>query len=313
MKLLRPSRALREIAGRLTPAHWGSLLARAQRKRNGAKAADDAQLALYAQILPGGFLNYGYSDDPGIPPEQLSLAMVQQAQVRYAERLLEQVPGNACDILDAGCGMGGLVGLMVRRGLRPTALTPNRIQARHVREVYPQVPVQEVRLEDLPDSQSSGRFDVIVTSESFQYMRLEDSLRVFQRVLRPGGYWILADYFRHLAATDRRSGHIWTDFMAAIAHQGWRIRHSEDITAHTLPTMGWIHMWGQRVGMPVEQYLVSRLERKRPVLHYLLQDVLSGVRSRLMDEMSVVDPVVFAREKKYMLLVLERDGAAPQA
>ena len=48
------------------PRNWGPFLQRLRHRNNGHKAADDAQLKLYGQILPGGFLNYGYHEDTSL-------------------------------------------------------------------------------------------------------------------------------------------------------------------------------------------------------------------------------------------------------
>src|SRR3954463_7442471 len=50
---------------------------------------DDAQLALYAQMLPSDFLHYGFFDDPDVQPEDIRLSDVVRAQQRYSELLLD--------------------------------------------------------------------------------------------------------------------------------------------------------------------------------------------------------------------------------
>src|SRR3954470_18036697 len=50
---------------------------------------DDAQLALYAQMLPSDFLHYGFFDDADVQPEDIRLSDVVRAQQRYSELLLD--------------------------------------------------------------------------------------------------------------------------------------------------------------------------------------------------------------------------------
>ena len=71
------------------PRNWGPFLQRLRRNGSSNKAADDAQLKLYSQILPGGFLNYGYHEDTSLAPEKMSLEAIQRAQTRYGERLVD--------------------------------------------------------------------------------------------------------------------------------------------------------------------------------------------------------------------------------
>ena len=174
---------VKSIAGRLfLPRNWSPFL-RCFRSRNGVtKAADDATLKLYGQLLPGGFLNYGYSEDPAVPPEKMNIAGVQEAQIRYGERLADLVLDKENRVLDAGCGMGGLVGLLLKRGLQPTALTPNRTQIRRVRGDFPNVPMIEGRLEEIPLPEFHHTFGTVITSESFQYMKLPVALDVIDQV-----------------------------------------------------------------------------------------------------------------------------------
>jgi SAM-dependent methyltransferase len=289
----------------LLPRHWPPLLRCLRSRRNGHKAADDTALKLYGQILPGGFLNYGYSENPALPLEKLSLDSIQQAQVRYGERLADLVKDRDNRVLDAGCGMGGLIGLLLMRGFQPTALTPNRTQIRRVRMDFPDVPVIEGKLEQIPLPEFRHTFGTIITSESFQYMNLPVALDVIKQVLKPGGRWILCDYFR-IASAAHKSGHLWTDFTAALEERGWRIVSQEDITANVLPTIAFAHMFGQRFGLPVARFATERFERKRPALHFLLQDVIGRLHGRLQSQLDIVDPVIFAREKKYMTLVIEQ-------
>ncbi|MEK7781214.1 MAG: methyltransferase domain-containing protein [Verrucomicrobiota bacterium] len=297
---------VKSIARRLfLPRHWSPLLRRLRQPKVRGKAADDAQLKLYGQVLPGGFLNYGYSDNPATPPEKMCIADIENAQLRYAERLADLIVDRENRVLDSGCGMGGLTGLLLRRGFQPTALTPNRTQIRRVRTDYPEVPVIEGKLENIPLPEFRHAFGTVITSESFQYVNLAQGLVVLEQILRPGGRWILCDYFRTGPAR-HNSGHQWHDFTAALQKNGWRITSMQDITANVLPTIAYVHMWASRFGLPVVQFATERLERKRPALHYLLQDSIAQAREQIQEHLDVVDPVIFAREKKYLTLVIER-------
>lgn len=297
---------VKNIARRLfLPRHWSPLLQRLRQPKVRGKAADDAQLKLYGQVLPGGFLNYGYSDNPATPPEKICIADIEAAQLRYAERLADLIVERENRVLDSGCGMGGLTGLLLRRGFQPTALTPNRTQIRRVRTDYPDVPVIEGKLENIPLPEFQHAFGTVITSESFQYVNLAQGLAVLAQILRPGGRWILCDYFRTSPAL-HPSGHQWHDFTAGLQQNGWRITSMEDITANVLPTIAYVHMLASRFGLPVIQFATDRLERKRPALHYLLQDSITQAREQIQEHLDVVDPMIFAREKKYLTLVIER-------
>ncbi len=306
MKKITARSAVKNVARRaLLPRNWGPFLQRLRHRNNGHKAADDAQLKLYSQILPGGFLNYGYHEDTSLSPEKMSLEAIQRAQTRYGERLVDLVGNATGPVLDAGCGMGGLVQLLLQRGFAPTALTPNRAQIRHMRTTFPSLPLIEGRLEQIPLDTFKGYFQTVITSESFQYMNLRSTPGIIEKILRPGGRWILCDYFR-IGHTPRPSGHAWSDFTSELDRQGWRIVSAQDITLNVLPTIAYVSMWGQRLAVPLAGFLTDRLERKHPAVHFLFQDLLADLHKYMREHLDMSDPAIFAQGKKYMQLVIER-------
>jgi cyclopropane fatty-acyl-phospholipid synthase-like methyltransferase len=306
--LKKPSAAdaARMVARRmLHPRHTVEWLKHLRKKPQAAKAVDDAQLKLYSEILPGDFLNYGYFDDPDIAPEKISLHDIQQAQIRYGQLLIDQIKNKNGTVLDAGCGMGGLLNLLVEQGFSPVALTPNRAQIKYISTRHPAVPMIQGKFEDIPVEKFRRHFDTVITSESFQYVNLAAGLATMERILAPGGRWILCDYFR---TTDRarKSGHLWTDFLQALEKNNWRVVSEKDITRHALPAVGFVYMCGRRIGVPVAAFALGKLRRKRPALHYLFEEVIEKSNAYLLDQLELVNPETFAREKKYALLVIER-------
>ncbi len=287
------------------PRNWGPFLRCLRRRNNNHKAVYDAQLKLYSQILPGGFLNYGYHEDTSLSPEKMSLDAIQRAQTHYGERLVDLVGDATGPVLDAGCGMGGLVQLLLQRGFAPTALTPNRAQIHHMRTTFPSVPLIEGRLEQIPLDTYRGHFQTVITSESFQYMNLQTAPGIIDKILRPSGRWILCDYFR-IGPTPRPSGHAWSDFTGELDRQGWRIVSAQDITPNVLPTIAYVSMWGQRLAVPLAGFVSDRLERKHPAVHFLFQDLLADLHKYLQEHLEMSDPAAFSRGKKYMQLVMER-------
>jgi cyclopropane fatty-acyl-phospholipid synthase-like methyltransferase len=287
------------------PRHTIEWLKRLRKKPHAAKSADDAQLKLYAEILPGDFLNYGYFDDPDIAPEKLSLHDIQQAQIRYGQLLIDQIKNKKGAVLDAGCGMGGLLNLLVAQGFSPTALTPNRAQIKYISSRHPNAPLIQGKFEDIPVEKYRNHFDTVITSESFQYVKLPAGLAMMEKILAPGGRWILCDYFR---TTERahKSGHLWKDFLQALEKNNWHVVSEKDITRNALPTVRFVDMCARRVGLPVLDFTLGKLRRKRPALHYLFEEVIEKSNAYLLDQLELVNPETFAREKKYALLVIER-------
>ena len=208
--------------------------------------------------------------------------------------------------------------------LRQAALNVEAYRALHRiqrAEQFPQVESIHAKFEELPAAAHEGRYGTVVTSESLQYLKLDQALPLLARVLKPGGRWVACDYFRTTeppastaAASGRRgsggarerSGHFWDAFVRRVRDDGWEVTLERDITPNVLPTLRYLHMWGERFGMPLLGYVVGRLRRKQPGLHYVLENVLNEVESVLTDNLQIVDPAIFAARKRYMLLVMTR-------
>ena len=312
MRKVRAKPAVFSIIKRIVhPGHLIRALGLQWNRKVNKRAYDDAQLAFLSEILPGGFLHYGYFDDPDRLAANISLNDLLGAQRRYAELLLECAQDRSTPVLDIGCGMGTLSAMLVERGYHAVALTPDRLQARHIEAKHPDIPVIRCKFEDLPDpADHTGRYGTVVTSESLQYLNLDRALPLLRDILKPGGRWIACDYFRRGdgEAGGDRSGHDWDRFRERVTREGWAITYERDITAHVLPTLRYMHMWGARFGVPLLKFSLLKLRAKQPAAHYLLQDVFQMLDGTIEDNLELIDPDVFARTKRYMLMVLERKG-----
>ncbi|MGH8528272.1 MAG: SAM-dependent methyltransferase [Nevskiales bacterium] len=277
-------------------------LERSRKQRN--TVFDDSQLLFYAEFLPSGFLHYGYFDEPNLPPEQISLGALEQAQRRYADKLLELIRDRQAPVLDVGCGMGGLVRLLSQQGYTPVALTPDRSQAANMKAQFPNIELIESKFENIPVEGQLVRYGTVITSESFQYLKMQEALPLIRKLLRPGGRWIVCDYFR-LEESTASSGHLWRDFAAALEQHGLRIVHQEDITPHVLPTLAFARLMASRLALPLKNFAVRKLRAKHPGLHYACAEALAAADERLEASMVSIDPRAFALRKRYLLLALE--------
>ena len=266
-------------------------------------AFDNPQLELYAKILPGGFLHYGYFDDVETSPTSMSLDSLEAAQRRYAERVLELVEDRCGPVLDVGAGMGGISRMLLERGVQPVALTPDRNQVRAIQQQLPEVEVIEGRFHEVGWARWESTFGTVITAESFQYLFLDNALTTIRRILRPGGRWVMCDYFRRSRSAPG-SGHVWDEFVEAATGAGWTVLHDEDITAHVVPSLQFVRLLGDRFAVPLMAYLEARTRRNRPGLHYVLQELFAELRAGLDHRLEDVDPETFQRHRMYRLVVV---------
>ena len=294
------------VVGRaLHPGHLWQAAALHRSRKADRRKYDDTRLAMYARMMPGDFLHYGYFDDPDRQPDRISLTDLSAAQARYAELLADLVGDVDGPVLDVGCGMGGLARLLRDRGRDVVALTPDRHQAAYVAKAVPGVPVVRCKLEALPVADHAGRYASVVTAESLQYLKLDQALPVLEAIVRPGGSWVACDYFLTRPSADRTC-HDWATFVDRVTAAGWRLAYQGDVTAHVLPTLAFLHMLATRFGRPLMDFAVLRLRRKQPGLHHLLGGLFGQLDGVVADNVGLIDPAQFARDRQYMLLKLER-------
>jgi MPBQ/MSBQ methyltransferase len=287
------------------PGHLWKAFSLHRRRKANRRAFDDSRLAFYSQILPSDFLHYGFFDDISQTAEELSLGKFARAQSRYAELLIDLAGDPADPVLDVGCGMGGLSRMLKAKGFDPVALTPDRLQAASVNKILPGTPVIRCKFEKLDPEQHLAKFGTIFTAESLQYLKLDQSLPILEKILKPGGCWVACDYFLTKASADRTCHH-WETFQERIADAGWKISYQRDVTQNVLPTLAFLHMLATRFGLPLMEFMTMRLRRKQPGIHHLLDGVLGKLQGVAADNVGLIDPAQFARDRQYMLLKLER-------
>jgi len=321
MARLSGSWILGQLLGRaLLPHHVVRWIRRRMMRRRVPTVHANAQLLLYNRMLPGDFLHYGCFDDPEVAPERISFDDLHRAQLRHAEKLVDLIDDPDRPVLDAGSGMGGMLGLLRSAGHEVTGLTPDRFQVEHIRSAYPGIPVLHCRFEDLARDRFRDRFGVhfgtIIHSESLQYMDPEGVFAVLGQIPGSNWQWIVADYFRREdgeGATPaprrgprNRSGWRLGDFRARLREHGFRIVREEDITARVLPTLGFARLLADRIGLPALDFADGKLRAKSPGLHYVVENVVERARDAAVRGAAVLDPAAFAAEKQYLIMSIRR-------
>ncbi len=105
---------------------------------------------------------------------------------RKLELLTKSSTGN---LLDIGCGTGELAGLMARSGWRVVGLEPSRAARRQALEQQRIEAYSSEKLFELPDND----FDVVTLWHTLEHVhQLHDYLSHIKRVLKPGGYVVIA-------------------------------------------------------------------------------------------------------------------------
>lgn len=248
-------------------------------------------------------LHYGYFSDPEVKPEEISIKDIENAQVLYSQKIIDQITHTKDAILDVGCGMGGLAKIMIQNKLNVDVLTPNSNQINYIRKTYPELKYYHSKFENLD---SRNKYKTIIHSESLQYIDLDSAFEKASSIILEKGKWIITDYFRITDEGINKSGHRLKDFRDKAQAYKWKITLESDITENILPTLKYINMYATRFLFPLKHFAFEKLRFKRPKLFFMTQKLRDSVDQKIEKEMASIDFLKFQKEKKYMLFVLEK-------
>lgn len=267
------------------------------------KSTYDLELYLYSKILTNRMLHYGYFADPEIKPEDISMNMLETAQKRYAEMILEQIHDTGNPVLDVGCGLGALAEMIHTKGIQAEVLTPNENQIKFINNNYPFLESHQCRFEEYVTTKKYG---TVINSESLQYINLKEAFRKTEQIITRGGTWIIVDYFRREGSLPGKKLHLIDEFRQMVRENRWNIKHESDITPNILPTLRFVHMYVERLLLPLKHYGYEKFRFKKPGLFYLTGNLREWIDKKVRKESSRVDPERFMNEKTYRLFVLEK-------
>ncbi len=283
------------------PAMFAHLYKR-RKKTKVHDPSNDLELALYATIFGNNFLHYGYFKNPPKDPESISMADIKKAMNDYAELLVDRVKKDE-KAIELGCGMGGLLTKLDKKGVDISGLTPDLSQIKHINKTWSHIKTYNYKLEDLP-LEGVGEFDVVINSESFQYVDMQKGMKKVDRLLKKNGRWIMSDYFRLKADSKNKSGHILSEFETQLTKNGFKIVERVDITKNTIPTLQYGFLLANNLALPVAKFSAQKFFLRHSFLEYLfaqkIKDKLDNVRLNTLDEK------IFIKEKIYLLLTIER-------
>ncbi len=251
-------------------------------------------LRFYAEVLGLEHLHYGLWDG-----EPLSLEGLKTAQQRYAETLAEWIPRGTRSVLDVGCGLGTFARMLAQRGFAIEGLSPDPYQQQAFSQRV-QAPFHLVRFQEFVPQHP---FDLIVMSESVQYIWLDRLFPAVRRVA-PQGHLLLADYFRLPVQGElpRGSGHDLRAFLAEAQRQGLVLEQQEDITDRVTPTLDLARQWLESYLDPTLRLLNETFAARYPRLfalgHRLLRRRLAKVRAGR----EMLEREHFQRTRRYLIM-----------
>jgi len=223
-------------------------------------------LLLGNYLLNSEQLHYGYWPDD-LPVSLMNFA---EAQENYMQFVLSHFPKSIKTVLDVGCGAGVFAEKLIQMGYQVDCITPSKIlYSRTMERLGSDHSVFNGCFEDF---QSEKRYDVILFSESFQYIGLQEALDRSYNLLNPDGYLLICDFFKRDATgkSPMGGGHKLSKFFDIISQYPFTPVTDLDITPKTSPTMTLVSDFLEQVGKPVWEMTNDYICRRRPFLSKLL-------------------------------------------
>lgn len=231
----------------------------------------NAAIEYYLGLTGSPYLHYGYWQPLPTSTEDLTISRLCAAQEAYTAHLLEFIPARTNTVLDVGCGMGGNAAYLLARGFAVEGLAPDSFQqSMFLQHTSSQAPFYLTTFEEFQPQRS---YDLILFSESSQYIAADDLAQGAARLLTCGGYLLLADMLRVDAGY--RTGifsncHVAADLHAALVRAGFKTVTTEDISKQIVPTIDLaVHLF-RTFGLTTMKYIAALAAIAVPPLHALI-------------------------------------------
>ncbi|MBH22084.1 MAG: hypothetical protein CMG73_01590 [Candidatus Marinimicrobia bacterium] len=234
---------------------------------------DSKVVGLDAGLLIGKFflnteeLHYGYWPDDKTATAQNFAG----AQARHSQLIIDHIPDGVKRILDVGSGSGSLAQKLINLGYKVDCVVPSEFLAEKIEDKLGKNSIINVcKFEDLEVSQS---YDLILFSESFQYVRMEQSIDKIVSMLPKNGHLLICDVFHNnvTGVSPMRGGHRLDLFENQISKSFLKQITNLDITAETAPTYDFLNQLLNEVVIPISDLSDNYINSNYPKLSKLLK------------------------------------------
>lgn len=259
---------------------------------------NDRTLRFYNEVLGLERLHYGIwlSDD------ELTIEKLKEAQIRYEDYLIENIPDSVNNILDVGCGMGSLARKLIGLGYHVEGLSPDinqkQIFTEHIDAIFHHTTFE--------DFSKSSQYDCIIMSESAQYINIDKLFVNTKRLLNKKGYLIVCDYFvlKNTMGIHSKSGHDYENFMDIAKSNGFVVLTENDITESVLKTLDLGKDFINRA-LLAGDIGTEGIRRKHPYLSRLFFWPFKKKFEKLKQQIQLLDSREFKNNKTYRFILFQ--------
>jgi 2-polyprenyl-3-methyl-5-hydroxy-6-metoxy-1,4-benzoquinol methylase len=225
-------------------------------------------LIIFKFFLKTEYLHYGYftkdlnNDIHDLP----------KAQEKYAELLISFIPEGVKTILDVGGGSGKFAQKLHESGYEVTMVSPSKVLNKYAENLLGEA--VDVHTKKFQDLELDKKYDMVLFSESFQYIPMEESLSRAKQHLHPNGHVLISDFFKTDPEGKSLLGgghkfHEWEEIIAK--HPEYQLLKEQDITAETSVTIDIVKTFTESVIEPTWRLLFALGEDRFPKIMKLVK------------------------------------------
>lgn len=262
-----------------------------------------AGLNLFHYFLGTDDLHYGYWEDD----LELNIRNLPQAQKRYSKFLQQHIPADCQTILDVGCGGGGLAHDLTELGYQVEGVSPSELLSEAAKKnVGPDFVIYQGLFEQV---EIEKKYDLVMFSESFQYIDLKVSLKKAKALLKPGGHILVCDFFRKAVEGHCviGGGHKIEQFREAVSDAGLEPLEDVDITAQTAPNLDIVRDMAEQLLQPTLKLIGYTFSNNHPWISRLFRWKFRRKLEKIDDKYFAGkrNAEVFAQFKTYRLFLMQ--------
>ena len=264
----------------------------------------DIGLKYYVRMTKSDYLHLGYWN----PGEELTMENLRRAQERYIAHLISFIPQGVRTVLDVGCGVGGNAIRLRKDGYAVEALSPDPSQREmFIEKTRDEIPFHLTRFEDF---EARTKYDLVLMSESVQYIKVREGFEKCRHCLKEGGFLLTADYYLRKPLPRENvmseSGHVEEEYLKAAREYGFRVVRSDDITPYVIPTLDLGRLVYDTYAKPTIELIHDVLKTRLPTLYKVGRFFVGRRIAGLFKYEQLIDSGLFAQHKRYMIYLFQR-------
>jgi len=297
---------LREERNQYGSASQWSINTRRGKKTDSREIGLEIGSILGKYFLKLDHLHYGYWAN-GL---EVDIANLRIAQENHANFLISHIPQGTETILDVGCGTGQIAKKLLDIGYQVDCVSPSPFLTEQARDLLGnRSHIFECLYEQL---QTENRYDVILFSESFQYIDIEEGIKKTLVFLNRDGHMLICDFFKKEMPWKSiiSGGHRLKMFYDIVSNYPLRLIKDLDITEETAPTIDIIDDAFKKAVHPavvlVQQLLEDRYPFMSKFLKWMYRKKISKIDKKYFNGEKTGEN--FKKFKSYRLLLYRRSS-----